>query len=256
MSMALQPGISERPLRAARSQRGFFAISASIFTAGAALTILRSSSMAKMGAMPMLGGWIVMMVAMMQPALTQTLWHYRVSVAEAGEMSRDRLTVLIAAAYYLAWTVVGAAIYPLGAGITALEIRLPEVARAAPVMIGAVVVLAGALQFTEWKAKRLACCRQWPQCDTTLPTDARAAWSYGLRLGLHCIGCCINFVMILLSIGVMDLRAMFLVTLAVTLERLAPRGDRAARLTGVVAVAIGIAMIVRHASGLSWAPLG
>ncbi len=50
---------------------------------------------------------------------------------------------------------------------------------------------------------------------------------------------------ILLVVGLMDLRAMVVVAAAVTLERLAPRGERVARATGAVAVAGGLFLIAR-----------
>ena len=45
-----------------------------------------------------------------------------------------------------------------------------------------VVLIAGALQFTAWKARQLACCREVPGHGRTLPADAATAWRHGLRL--------------------------------------------------------------------------
>ena len=42
---------------------------------------------------------------------------------------------------------------------------------------------------------------------------------HGLCLGLHCSYCCVGLTAILLVIGVMDLRAMAVVTAAITIER-------------------------------------
>jgi predicted metal-binding membrane protein len=52
---------------------------------------------------------------------------------------------------------------------------------------------------------------------------------------------------ILLVIGVMDLRAMAVVTAAITVERLAPAGERVARVTGAGAVGAGLFLIARAA---------
>jgi predicted metal-binding membrane protein len=49
---------------------------------------------------------------------------------------------------------------------------------------------------------------------------------------------------ILLVIGVMDLRAMAIVTSAITVERLAPDGMRIARAIGAVGVGAGLSLIV------------
>ena len=52
----------------------------------------------------------------------------------------------------------------------------------------------------------------------------------------------------LLALGVMDLRAMAVVTGAITLERVAPAGERMARAVGFVAVAAGVLIITRAAA--------
>jgi predicted metal-binding membrane protein len=53
----------------------------------------------------------------------------------------------------------------------------------------------------------------------------------------------------LLMVGLMDMRAMAVVTLANGLERLAPAGERVARVIGVVVAAVGLFLIAR-ATGL------
>ena len=141
------------------------------------------------------------------------------------------------------------AAFPLGVALAAVEMRLPALARAVPIAVGVVVLSAGALQFTAWKAHHLDCCRQAPGRGRPLPADAGSAWRHGLRLGLHCSYCCAGPTAILLAIGVMDLRAMAVAAAAITVERLAPAGERIARATGAVVVAAGLFLIAR-ASGL------
>jgi predicted metal-binding membrane protein len=54
----------------------------------------------------------------------------------------------------------------------------------------------------------------------------------------------------LLAFGIMDVRAMAVVTAAITAERLAPSGERVARATGALAVAGGL-MLIARAGGLA-----
>jgi predicted metal-binding membrane protein len=143
--------------------------------------------------------------------------------------------------------VLGMAVFPLGVVLTAIAMQQPALARAVPIAVGVVVLIAGTLQFSAWKARHLACCRELPGRGRTLPADARAAWRHGLRLGLHCTECCGGLITILLVIGVMDLRAMTVVAAAITLERLAPAGERVARAIGAVVVAAGLFLIARAA---------
>ncbi|MGH9681505.1 MAG: DUF2182 domain-containing protein, partial [Candidatus Acidiferrales bacterium] len=136
-------------------------------------------------------------------------------------------------------------VFPLGATLAAMEMRLPSVARAVPVIMCVVVLIAGALQFAPWKVRQLAHCRMSPSCGGTAQADFGTAWRHGLRLGVHCGYCCANWTAILLVCGVMDLRAMVVVTAAISAERLAPGGERVARATGAVAVAVGVFLIAR-----------
>jgi predicted metal-binding membrane protein len=155
----------------------------------------------------------------------------------------------VGTAYFFVWTLFGVAAFPLGVALAEVEMRLPALARAVPFAVGAVVLLAGLLQLTAWKARHLACCRLLPG-HRSLPASARAAWRHGVRLGLHCGYCCAGLMVILLVVGIMDLRAMAFVTAGITVERLAPAGERIARATGAVIVVAGLVLIVRAAAGL------
>jgi predicted metal-binding membrane protein len=191
--------------------------------------------------------WSVMMVAMMLPSLVPMLWRYRQAVARMGETRLSRLTALVGVGYFFVWTLFGVAAFPLGVALAAVEMQLPALARAVPMAVGVAVLIAGALQFTTWKAHHLACCRKTPGRCGTLPADAGTAWRYGVRLGLHCSYCCVGLTAILLVMGVMDLRAMAVVTAAITAERLAPAGEHVARAVGAVVVGAGLLLIARAA---------
>jgi len=189
-----------------------------------------------------IGMWVVMMVAMMLPSLAPMLWRYcRVVRARGSRLAG--LTVLVGVGYFLVWTLVGVGVFPLGVALAAIEMAQPALTRVAPIAVGAVVLVAGALQFSAWKKRQLALCRETPARDDTLADDVRTAWRHGLRLGLHCTYSCAGLTAILLAIGVMDLRAMSVVTSAITVERLAPAGAHVARAIGVVAVVAGMSLI-------------
>src|SRR5262249_47701941 len=184
--------------------------------------------------------WVVMMVAMMLPSLVPMLWRYRKAVGWPGETRLGRLTALVGLGYFFVWSVFGMAVFPLGVALAAVEMQQAALARTVPIAVGVVVLMAGFLQLTAWKARHLACCREAPGCDRTLPAAAGTAWRHGLRLGLHCSYCCVGLMAILLVIGVMDLRVMAAVAAAVTIERLAPAGERVAQATGAVLVVAGL----------------
>jgi predicted metal-binding membrane protein len=192
-----------------------------------------------------LGMWIVMMVAMMLPSLVPMLLRYRQAVAAAVGSRVASLTVVVSLAYFVVWAAFGMAAFALGVALAAIEMQLPALSRMVPIAAAAVVAVAGLLQFTPWKACHLAFCREVPPRGRTMPADAGTAWRHGVRLGLHCAHCCANLMAILFVLGVMDLRAMAVVTAAITAERLLPAGERVARAIGVVVLGAGLVLIAR-----------
>ncbi len=251
-------------------ERTFLGTSALLFVASAGGTIWWCASMS--GGMPMPGGWsmsmawmrmpgqtwlgaaasflgmwVVMMTAMMLPSLVPMLSSYRRSVRgmDADDARLGRLTAVAGAGYFLVWAALGATAYLLGVGLAEAEMRWQALARAVPIATGAVLLLAGCVQLTAWKARQLRRCRDEPGCGSMPPPDARSAWRYGLRLGGRCGLCCAGFTTILLVTGVMDLGAMAIVATAITVERLAPWPERVARATGAVAIAAGALAIAR-----------
>jgi predicted metal-binding membrane protein len=262
--------VSRRIVAERASQRAFLGISALLWVGSVAATITLCASMRAMGEMPMPGGWamsmvwmrmpgqtwlgaaasflgmwVVMMVAMMLPSLGPTLWSYCEAVGRTGETRLGQLTALVGVGYLFVWSVLGMAAFALGVTLAAVEMQLPALARTVPIAAGMVVLIAGALQFGEWKAHHLACCREAPGRWRSLAADAGTAWRHGVRLGLHCSYSSVGLTVILLVVGVMDLRAMAAVTLAITVERLAPARERVARAIGAVAVTAGIFLIAR-----------
>ncbi|HEY6971638.1 MAG TPA: DUF2182 domain-containing protein [Candidatus Angelobacter sp.] len=194
-----------------------------------------------------LGMWVVMMVAMMVPSLIPMLRRYRQAVGGTGGTRLGRLTSLVGVAYFVVWTVFGIVTFALGIALAAIEMQYPALARAVPIVAGVVVLIAGLLQFTPWKARHLARCRDAPGGGCTLSADSVTAWRHGLRLGLDCSLCCAGLMAILLVIGIMNLGAMAVVAVVITVERLAPASERVARAIGVIAIGTGLFLIARTA---------
>ncbi len=247
--------------------RTWILFAALLFCAATTLTIVLCASMSSKGGMPMPGGWTMSMawarmcgqtwsgaaavfagmwtamtVAMMLPVLLPVLWRWQAVLEEAH---RSRFVVLMGAGYFAVWIAAGMAMYPLGAGVAALLVQLPPLARAAPLASGLIVALAGGFQLSSAKARYLACCRAMPRCREAAPCARFAPLRHGMHLGLHCCGCCAGLTAMLLAVGVMNGWAMMFTATAIAAERFARDGNQAARIVGVLLLVIGGTLIAR-----------
>ena len=260
---------SRRVISERAPQRAFLGVVTLLFAGSVTATIVWCASMSAMGGMPMPGGWtmsmvwmrmpdqtwpgaaasflgmwVVMMVAMMLPSVVPTLWHYHQGAGAAGAMRSGLLTAIVCVGYFFVWSLVGAAVFAVGVALAAIAMWQPALARIVPTAVAATVLIAGVLQCTAWKGRHLARCGEVRSHEAG-SIMATAAWKHGIRLGIHCLCSCSGPMMTLLALGVMDLHAMAAVAAAITVERLAPAGERVARITGVLAIAAGVFLIVR-----------
>ncbi|KVN06366.1 DUF2182 domain-containing protein [Burkholderia diffusa] len=274
MSAATKPAAAGT---AGGGRRAFGAVLVTVLGAAIWATLAQHASMDAMGGMSMAGGWTLsagwlrpcgwragrafaafagmwgaMTVTMMLPVLAPVLWRYRQSLGPVGEARAASWVAVAGAGYFSVWMALGALLFPGGTALAAVAARLPALAAAMPFAAGAVVLGAGVLQLSGWKARRLDCCRHAPDdaCARRAGAAAAVAWWYGVRTALRCGACCGNLMAVALAAGMMDLRVMAAVTVAVAAERLAPAGERVARIVGGLAIGAGAAMIACAAARL------
>jgi predicted metal-binding membrane protein len=112
----------------------------------------------------------------------------------------------------------------------------------AAVLGGVALVLAGAYQLTRYKSVCLRHCRT--------PLDFMMHWRSGsrggLRMGVHhglfCLGCCWGLMLVLLTVGIMNLVWMGLVAAVIFIEKVLPFGWATAKVVGVALVGLGIGL--------------
>ena len=186
-----------------------------------------------------LAAWTVMMVAMMLPSSAPMFLLYRVSVSD-GPRGEIR-TLAFGAGYLVVWSLVGAIVL---LAQRVLDAVLDPSLR--PPGVGAVLVAAGAYQFTPLKATCLRACQT--------PADFLVRrWRGGplgpLRLGvdhgLYCLGCCWALMAVLVAAGGMGLAWVALIALIVLVEKLAPRATWFSRAVGVAFVLGALAVVLR-----------
>jgi predicted metal-binding membrane protein len=206
------------------SQRAFLGVSMLLFAASTAGTIIWRASMSAMGEMPMPGGWTMSMAWMRMPGQT---WPG-------------------AAASFLGMWVVMMVAMMLPSLVPMLWRYRQAVGRPGETRLGRLTALVGVGYFFVWTVFGMAAFplgvalaaveMQQPELTRAVPI---AVGVVVLMAG--------GLIAILLVIGVMDLRAMAVVAAAITVERLAPAGERVARATGAAVVGAGLFLIARAA---------
>lgn len=191
------------------------------------------------------GNWALMMTPMMLPALCPALWAHRTRAHLMGYERPASSMWWIGVGYCLVWTAVGAIAFAVGAALAANIVRSSALARAMPLCSGSIVVVAGLVQCSAWKARRIAYCGASSRHTVARAFDPRRALAHGVRLALREGYGCANLMGALFALGAMDLRAMVAITVAMTLEQWAPLGGRTFKYIGFALIATGAVLIAR-----------
>ena len=207
----------------------------------------------EMAAPAFLAMWVWMMVAMMFPAIGPVVLAHRKVVQARNEGAMP--TIAFVAGYLLAWTVIGLA--PLAAFLGFRN--LPMTAADGPwlrVLAGAVVVVAGAYQFTPLKNTCLRACRSPLGFVMThdFGTGATGALRAGIIHGAYCVGCCWALMSLLVIVGLMNLVWMVALAVVFLAEKNWRHGVVLTKAAGVVLMFLGVAIaavpsVLPHISG-------
>jgi predicted metal-binding membrane protein len=180
--------------------------------------------------------WTLMMAAMMLPAISPLVSMYARSVrGSASALSA------FGAGYLLVWASTGIAAYVLTWLFGELATESSETAQAVAV---AAFVVAGVYQLTPMKRWCLRHCRS--PISHLLHYAAYRGRTRHLRAGAHhglvCVGCCWGIMLALLTVGLMNIPAMIVLALLITLEKQWRYGESLAKVAGVAALVYAAAV--------------
>ncbi len=195
-----------------------------------------------MGAL-FLATWLVMMAAMMLPALAPVAVVFDRWARRNGR-SAAAATAAFVAGYLLVWGASGLVVY---AAAVHLGPHLPS--GEAAVRLGAgLLVVAGVYQLTPWKRACLRHCRSplafLAHHATRLRSGGPAAFRVGTGHGLYCLGCCWGLMLVLIALGMMSLAWMAGVAALILLEKVLPRGWPVGPVAGAVLLGVGALLLV------------
>jgi predicted metal-binding membrane protein len=195
-------------------------------------------------ALLMFGMWSAMMLGMMLPSAAPLLLIYGAVLRRSGEPAAARVYAF-AAGYLLVWTAFSLGATALQFALRALGLLSPMMEARSLALGGALLLLAGAYQFTPLKRSCLDSCRNPAvYLSQGWRRGAGGALRMGLGHGLYCLGCCWALMLLLFVGGVMNLLWIAAISVFVLLEKLAPRGVQGGRLSGALLAAAGAALLL------------
>ncbi len=188
--------------------------------------------------------WVVMMAAMMLPAVAPTVLVYdriRAGHRASGKGAAADGTALFVAGYLGVWTAAGLAAYALFEVIRAVDPAFLAWEKAGRYVTAGVIVAAAAYQLTAAKEACLVTCRNPTAVFAERWRDGRAgALELGIRYGAWCLGCCWALMAALFAVGVMSVGWMVLIAAFIAAERLLPWPTAARRAVALSLLALGL----------------
>jgi predicted metal-binding membrane protein len=189
------------------------------------------------------GTWMVMMAAMMLPAIAPfTVGMTRIMRTGGAGVGG---TAALTAGYFVVWTAAGLVAYLVLRGFEVISAGSGTAAARA----GALVLLvAGIYQFTSLKRVCLRHCRSPAllvmQHGQRAVRSRFGAFRAGISHGGYCLGCCWALMAVLLATGVMSLVWMGIVAAFIAVEKVHRRGETIGRVLGGVLVAAAVAVLI------------
>ena len=185
--------------------------------------------------------WAVMMLAMMLPVSAPAILR-AVRGANSAPPGSGGLSTALAftGAYMLVWLSFGVSATLLQWGLYSADLLSDDMAVRSRLVGGSLALAVGLYQFSPLKQEALRRCRS---SDDRLPNNtsrsAASVWRLGLRHGLSCLSCCWALMLLPFVGGLMNPVWMAAATLLALAERIFPRGDRVARLSGAGLILLG-----------------
>jgi predicted metal-binding membrane protein len=200
-----------------------------------------------------IGGWTLMIVAMMLPTSLPLISVFRSTVRSRTD--RSWLIVLLISGYLGVWILFGAAVHLADLGLHQVAHEVPLLHTHHWVFGASIFAVAGLYQFTDLKYRCLDKCRS-PLGFIASYWRGRNEWRNSFALGVHhgifCVGCCWSLMLLMFAVGHANLAWMFLLGVIMGAEKNLRWGKALAKPLGI-GLLIGATLItaasLMHLSG-------
>jgi predicted metal-binding membrane protein len=190
-----------------------------------------------------LATWITMTVAMMLPTTTPLLLIFR--RLTAGRVDRWLLVSLLVAGYLAAWAACGLLVFVSIRAIRFATADLTWLSAHQNAATSALLLTAGAFQFSSLKYRCLDECRTPLSFVTARWRGVRERWNsfrLGVEHGTFCVGCCWALMLLMFVAGAASLVWMALLGGLMAIEKNVRWGRRLSRPLGIVLIVSGAAV--------------
>jgi predicted metal-binding membrane protein len=194
--------------------------------------------------------WSLMMAAMMLPTVHRVTDVYVTQLRRRTSPTDTAWRVVqLGLGYLLVWSAIGIPVYFIGLWTAHV---LPNQPSASAWFSAALFFGSGAFQFSRIKERCLHHCQspigfvaRYMMRDERF-RELRA----GIEHGIHCLGCCVAMVAVLVAVGTMNLPWMVLLGVVAMLEKTWRHGRRLSHVAGAAMMLIAAAIVLHPA----WAP--
>jgi predicted metal-binding membrane protein len=208
--------------------------------AAAWVVTARTGAMGSVQVGAFVASWILMMVAMMLPAVSPVVALY----ARAARRSAVASVPFFVTGYLLLWAVTALPALAIARQVSgAVMTGEPWVARLA----GGTLLAAAVYETSAWKTVCLRECRSpltFFLARTGSLRQPAAAVAAGARHAAYCLGCCWALMAVLMVLGGMQLGWALALAVALSAEKVLPWPTFVTRLVAATAAALGLALLL------------
>ena len=199
------------------------------------------------------GGWLLMTTAMMLPTTLPLLQRFRLMVSARADGAV--LLWLLIAGYVLAWSGFGLAAHGLDLALHLAARKAPWLASHGWLVGAAVLLIAGAFQFSALKYHCLDRCRtplgfilgHWRGLRPRYE-----AFRLGLDHGVFCVGCCWAIMLLMFVVGTGNVGWMLLLGAVMAAEKNAPWGRSIGKPLGAALLGWAALIVAGNVAGTAF----
>ena len=191
--------------------------------------------------------WLVMMIAMMTPAVAPLILIFATVNRQRKQQNRPFVnTAYLMTGYFLVWAAFSLAATSLQWLLQQISLLNPEMKTTSKILGSVILMATGIFQFTTLKHSCLQYCRtpiefvhrHWKE-------GKQGALRMGIQNGFYCLGCCWMLMVLLFVAGIMNLLWVAVIALFVLIEKISSRTKWISYVAGVVLILYGVLFLIR-----------